>query len=109
MFFLSVDWIMGKEEILVLSTLSQIMAAKMDKPISYVTGWVNVRIAIVVVRSYSRVLRGAQSPSPLRTQEPECASISVLGLAQKLFCAKIELRTHMRTHQFESNHASIFV
>ena len=57
-FVLSVDSMMGKEELLVLATLSQIMAAKMEEPISQITGWYNVRIKIAVVRSYSRLLCG---------------------------------------------------
>ena len=39
---------MDKEALVVLATLSQLMAAKLDKPISYVTGWFNVRGAILV-------------------------------------------------------------
>ena len=46
---------MGKEALVVLTTLSRLMAAKMDEPIVHVTIWVNVRIAIAVARSYSRV------------------------------------------------------
>ena len=74
-FVLSVDGMMIKEALVVLTTLSQLMAVK-------ITGWVNRRIAIAVARSYSRVLRGARAPSPLWTREPEWASGSGLGLAQ---------------------------
>ena len=73
---------MGKEALVVLTTLSRVMAAKMDKPISHVTGWVNGRVIIAVERSYSRVLRGSQYPSTLRTWEPAWALGSGLGLAQ---------------------------
>ena len=52
---LSVDGMMGKEALVILSTLSRLMAVKMDEPISHVTGWVNDRIAISFARSYSRV------------------------------------------------------
>ena len=47
---------MVKEALVVISTLSQLMSGKMDKPILHVTGWANRRIAIVVVSSYLRVL-----------------------------------------------------
>ena len=50
---------MGKEELVVFSTLSRVMAVKMDEPVLHVTGWVNFRIAISVARSYSRLLRVA--------------------------------------------------
>ena len=81
-FPLSVDGMMGKEALVLLTNLSQIMAAKMDEPISHITGWVNGWIAIVVARSYYRVLRRALSPSPLRTWEPEWASGSGLRFSQ---------------------------
>ena len=55
-FVLSVDGIMGKEALVVLTTSSRPMAAKMDEPIFHITGWVNRRIAFEVVRSYSRLL-----------------------------------------------------
>ena len=48
---LSVDGMMGKEALVVLITLSRLMAAKMDKPVLPVTGWVNGRITIAVARS----------------------------------------------------------
>ena len=67
-FFLLVDTIMGKEALIVLATLSQLMAAKMDKPIFHVKGWVSARIAIAVARSYSRLLRIARSPNPFLTR-----------------------------------------
>ena len=51
---------MGKEALVVLDTLRQLMAAKMDEPILHVIGWANGRIAVAVARLYSRVLRAAQ-------------------------------------------------
>ena len=53
-FFLSVDGMMGKEALVILATLSRLMAAKMDKPILHdldVIDLVNVRIAIVDMSS----------------------------------------------------------
>ena len=73
---------MGNEALVVFTNLSQLMSTKIDKPMLHVTGWVNVRIKIAVVRSYSRVLRGALYPSPLRTQKPEWSLVLVLGLVQ---------------------------
>ena len=67
-FVLLVDTNMGKEALLVLATLSQLMSAKMDKPILHVKGWVSVRIAIAVARSYSRVLRIARAPNTFMTR-----------------------------------------
>ena len=58
-FALFVDGKMGKETQVVLTTLSRLMAAKMDGLISHIKRWVNSQIKITVVRSYHRVLRGA--------------------------------------------------
>ena len=58
-FVLSVDGVMGKEALVVLALLSQLMATKMDEPILHVTGWVNGRIVIKFSRSYSRLLHRA--------------------------------------------------
>ena len=58
-FVLSVYGMLGKEALLVLITLSRVMAEKKDEPISHVTGWVNGQIEITVTRLYSRVLHGA--------------------------------------------------
>ena len=60
---------MGKEALVVLATLSQIMVEKMDKPILHIKGWNNKRIAIAVTWFYSQVIREAQAPSPFQTQE----------------------------------------
>ena len=40
-FYLSVDGMISKETQFILITLSRLMAAKMEEPISYVKGWVN--------------------------------------------------------------------
>ena len=82
LFVLSVYGVMGKDTQVVLATLSQIMATKMDETILHVKSWVNGQIAIAVARSYSQVLRGAQFPIPLHTLELEWALGSGLGLVQ---------------------------
>ena len=77
-----VDGIIGKEAQVVIATLSQLMAAKMDEPTLHVKGWVNCRIEIIVTRSCSQVLRRARFLSPLRTWDLGWLSVLVLVLAQ---------------------------
>ena len=62
---------LGKEAQAVLATLSRLMAAKKEEPISHVKGWVNVRITIVVASSYFQIIRGARVPSLLWTHDPD--------------------------------------
>ena len=50
LFVLSVGGILGKEALVVLANLSQLMAAKMDEPILHVCVWINVWITIAVAR-----------------------------------------------------------
>ena len=71
-----------KEAQLVLVILIWLIDAKMDEPILQVKCWVNVRIAIAVVRLYYRILRRAQVTITLQTQEQDWASGLGLGLAQ---------------------------
>ena len=80
-FVLSVDEMLGKEALVVLASLSRIMAAKMDEPILHVRGWINGRIAIAVVRSYSCMIYGDRLPSSLRDWELDWNPGSGLGLA----------------------------
>ena len=68
-FVLSVDGILGKESLVLLSQLSQVMEEKREEPLPQVRGWVNGRIAIAVSRSYSQMICGARLPSPLRERE----------------------------------------
>ena len=64
-FVLSVDGMIGREVLVVLSQLIQAMADKRKEHPSQVRGWVNGRIAIAVASSYSRMIRGARLPIPL--------------------------------------------
>ena len=41
----------GKETLVLLANLSQLMTVKMEEPILHVQGWVKGRIIIVVMRS----------------------------------------------------------
>ena len=49
-FPLSVHIMLGKEAPVVLTNLSGIMVTKLEKSLSHVRGWVNVRISIAVAR-----------------------------------------------------------
>ena len=51
-FTLLVDGMLRKEALVLLSTLSQLMAEEHEEPISHVCGWVNGWIAIAVQRFY---------------------------------------------------------
>ena len=73
---------LGREALVVLTNLIQLMAAKMDEPISHVHGWINGRIPILVARSYSQMIRGDRLPSPLRDREPDWEPSQGLRLAQ---------------------------
>ena len=66
---LLVDSILGKEALVVLTNLSQLIATKLEEPFSQVRGWFNGLIEIVITRSYYRIICGACLPSPLRYQE----------------------------------------
>ena len=50
MFVLSVDGVLGREDLIVLSQPSRVIG---KSPFSKVWGWVNRQIAIAVLRSYS--------------------------------------------------------
>ena len=60
---------LGREALVILSQLSQFMADKSEEPLLQVRGWLNRRIAIAIVSSYSWMFRGDRLPSPLREQE----------------------------------------
>ena len=56
-FVLYVDGMLGREALIALVKLSQIMSAKMNKTVLHVRGWINGQIAIDVARFYSRMIR----------------------------------------------------
>ena len=64
---------LGREALVVLSQLRQVMAEK--------RGELNEHIAIAVVRLYSRMIRGDWLPSPLQEQEPDWDPESGTGIA----------------------------
>ena len=51
-FLFSVDGVLGKEALVVLTDLSQLMAEKMEEPLSHVGFWISGWISIVVKRLY---------------------------------------------------------
>ena len=73
---------LGKEALVVLTNLSRLIATNLEEPLSQVRGWVNGRIAIAVVRSHYRMIRGARRPSPLWDQEQDWDLGLGLGLTQ---------------------------
>ena len=62
----SIDGVLGKKALVVLANLSQLMPAKMDEPIFHVHVWINDRISITDVRSYSQMICGARPPVTCR-------------------------------------------
>ena len=64
------DGVLGRESIVVLFQLSQVMAEKRKEPQSQVVGLVKGHISIAVERSYPWIIRGAWLPSPMREHDP---------------------------------------
>ena len=83
-FVLSVDGMLGKEDLVVLANLSWIMAVKMEAPTLHMRVWINIRISISVARFYSCMIRGSRLPSTLRGRDTDWESGSGLGLAQQI-------------------------
>ena len=67
----SVEGVLVMESLVVLSQLSQVMVEKREDPLLQIQEWVKGCIKIAVARSYSRMIRGARLPSPLREREPD--------------------------------------
>ena len=80
-FVISVDRMLGRDDLVVLVQLSQTMADKMEKPPLKLQGWVNGRIKIVVPKSYSYMICRAQLPSPLWESDPDWDMEIGIGLA----------------------------
>ena len=81
LFVISIDGILGRETLVLLTNLIWLMAEKTDNPILHVCGCINGPIEISVERSYSRIIRGTRLPGPLRDREPDWGPTSGLGLA----------------------------
>ena len=83
-FVIYVDGILDRKALVVLANLSQLVAAKMDKPISHVQGWMNGWIAIAVARSYFWIIHRDRLPSLLWEQETDWDLASGIGLAHQI-------------------------
>ena len=62
---------LGNEALVILSNLSQLMAEKLEEPISHVRGWFNRCIAITLTGLYSRIIYGYCLTSPLQERNPD--------------------------------------
>ena len=82
LFVLSIDGMIGKEALVLLTSLSQLMAEKMDKSISHASGWINGRIKIAATRSYSHRIHIFCLPSPLWDWDLDWDPGLGIGLAQ---------------------------
>ena len=80
-FVLSVDGMLGREALIVLSQSSRVMADKRKKTLLQVQEWVNGRNTISVARSYSRMIHRDRIPSPLRERDPDWDPETGIGLA----------------------------
>ena len=69
-FSLSVDGMVGKETLTVITNVSQLMATKLEETISHGRGKVNNWITIAVSRLYYKMIRGDLSPSHLQYWAP---------------------------------------
>ena len=65
-FYISMDGMLGKEALVLLTNLSPLMAEKHEEHLSHICGWVNGQIVITVARSYSHMILVACLPSILR-------------------------------------------
>ena len=70
-----------REALVTLLNLSELIAAKMDEPISHVQGWRNVQIATLVAKFYSHMINVDWLPSRLQEQDPDWEPALGLGLA----------------------------
>ena len=68
--FISVDGMLRKEVLVVITNLSQLMVEKMEESISHVYVWVNDRITTAVMRLLLFIVCGYCLPSLLHYSEP---------------------------------------
>ena len=71
-----------KEASVVLENLIQIMAEKMEEPISHAHGWINGWITIRILILYSCMILGARITITSQDREPDLKLGSVLLLGQ---------------------------
>ena len=75
------DRILGRDYLVVLYQLSQVVADKREEPLSQVRVCVNGHIAIAIARSYSRMICRARLPSHLQEWELGWDKESGIGMA----------------------------
>ena len=81
LFVLSVDGILGRKSLVILSQFSRVMEEKGKESLSQVRGWVKKRIAISMVSYYSQMICRVRLPRPLREREPVWDPELGIGLA----------------------------
>ena len=79
---LSVNGMLGMEALVVLVQFSWTVADKRDKPLLHVWGSIYGQTEIAVARSYSRMIRGAWTPSTLWDWDPDWDPAPGLVLVQ---------------------------
>ena len=82
LFVLSVNKILRKAALAILTNLSRRMADKHEEHISQVRGWFNGRIKITIARLLSSMIRRDSLPSNLWEQEMDSDLGSGLGFVQ---------------------------
>ena len=81
-FILSSDRMIRRESQFVLANLSRLMAEKMEEAISHVSGWVNGRITIMIMKLYYHTIHEDNLPNPFWYREPDWESGLGLVLVQ---------------------------
>ena len=77
--FISIDGILVKEALVVITNFSSLVAVKMEEPILHMRGWIYSWIEIAVTRSYSHMIFLDHLPIPLQDREPDWELASGLG------------------------------
>jgi hypothetical protein len=81
-FVVSADGLKGKEATAFLKRLSALLAKKWQKPYSVVSGYVNVRMSIAIVRATHLCLRGSRVPASKISRRPQWEDKAGLGLSR---------------------------
>ena len=77
----STDGLIGKEARLMLQKLSSLLADKWEKPYAVVSGYVNARMSIAIVRATHICLRGSRVPtSKMSNRRPQWEDKAGLSL-----------------------------
>jgi hypothetical protein len=80
----STDGLLGKEAKCLLNKLSIILSDKWKRPYAVVSGYVNARMSIAIVRATHICLRGSRIPtSRMSNRRPQWEDKAGLGLFRK--------------------------